>query len=190
MKMRFGEFMRAAHVQRWHIVNTVKQQNIAEHSYLVALIAMELYAAIVGFDDPGEVNKLIIGALFHDSAEIRYGDIPTPGKNYIRSRTSDDLFDKLDAELVPTLPYINEVVPQRMAPFIAMADMIEAAWWIRNNGAGDFAHSVADKCWLRLQTELEAVADDHRDEWYQAVNSVLTALGMPVINQEQVAAPL
>lgn len=198
-KIGFHEFMRAGHIQRWHVVNTVKQQSVAEHAYMVTVIAMELFRDVVGFDDPAEVNQLMAGALFHDAPEIRYGDIPTPGKNFIREFIGQpDLFHDIENEIMPEVPYVGGKLPDRLAPFIKLADAIDAVNWITANKAGPQAEIVARTCNSHLQTlvakysdEVPAVQDSQAPcDFYEPVNKILMALGLPYIYREAKEQPL
>lgn len=199
-KMRFHEFMRAGHITRWHVVSTIRQQTVAEHAYMVTVIAMELFARVVGFDDPAEVNLLMAGALFHDAPEIRYGDIPTPGKNFIRKFLGGpaDLFYDMDEALMPEVPYVGGKIPERLVPFIKLADAIEAVNWITANKAGPQAELVAKACWAHLQTltaryteEVPKVEGTQiESDFYEPVNHVLMALGLPYIYREAREQPL
>lgn len=171
------DLLRASHVQRWHILNCSRQQNVAEHSYMVTVIALALYRLMVGTNptnmDEAEIMQLLVGALFHDSPEIRTGDIPTPGKLLIED-FAPGVFQQMDKSLMPTLPFVGGVVPPNLRRFIKMADTIEAAHWIRNNGAGDYARQVADKC----RTKVAELTDTYGEKWREPVNEVLDALGM------------
>lgn len=172
----FYELARASHIKRWHIVNTANQQNLAEHHYNVTVIGLELHKRITS-DKP--TAALMAALLFHDAAEIRYGDIPTPGKAFMRKTLGDfdgDFFEHMDSALVPELPYTCGAVLPHYEPIIKLADLIEAAWWIRENGVGHHAAVVADKCWRSV---VEKVAEM---KCYDEANYVLTNLGMPYIS--------
>jgi len=189
-KITFHEFMRAGHIQRWHTVNTVKTQTVAEHAYMVTIIAMELFANVIGFDDPAEVNQLMAAALFHDAPEIRYGDIPTPGKNFIKQRTGDSFFRDMDHELMPEIPYVGGALPPRLIPFVKLADAIEAVNWITANKAGPQAELVAKACNSHLQNLVAIYAATPIPEITEAVNKVLMALGLSYIYKEARETPL
>lgn len=170
--IEFYELARASHIKRWHIVNTAKEQNLAEHHYNVTVIALALWKHIVG--EPA--SAAFMGAcLFHDVAEIRYGDIPTPGKRFLKEYYQVDLGD-LDSELVPDIPYTLGVIGQVECDIIKLADLIEAAWWIKENGLGHHASVVADKCWRSVVEKVAGM------KCYEAANFVLTNLGMPYIS--------
>lgn len=190
VKVSFDEFMRAGHIQRWHVVNTVKTQSVAEHAYMVTVIAMELFQRVVGFDDPAEVNLLMAGALFHDAPEIRYGDIPTPGKRFIRERVGQDFFADMDRDLMPEIPYVGGTIPERLIPFIRIADAIEAYSWISANKAGAQADMVARTCAAHLQNLVIHYTENDGQDWFEPVNAVLMALHLPYISKNARVTPL
>ncbi len=190
MNMGFYEFMRAGHVKRWHVVNTVREQSIAEHSFLVAMIALELNksfgdkATVDGILPSHQVLAVVMGSLFHDMPEVRYGDIPTPGKQFLKSVCGDpDVFTDIDIGLLPEMPYVNVRMSEFTAQIIKMADAIEAAHWIRDNGAGAHAEIVADKTWGQVEKLVLAYTSVTGVDWYGPVNGVLMSLGMPYISR-------
>jgi 5'-deoxynucleotidase len=177
------DYLRAGHVKRWHIVNTATQQSIAEHSYLVSIIAMHL-AKLMGCTAE-HVMQTGIRALFHDITEIRTGDIPTPAKKMIKG-IDPLIFDRIESYLMPDNPYSatqNSTDEAASDLCIKLADAIEAAHWIRENGLGRHAAIVADGCWRRVEQLTQEA------ECYEPVNEVLMALGMPYILREEKVSP-
>jgi 5'-deoxynucleotidase YfbR-like HD superfamily hydrolase len=184
------DYLRAGHVKRWHVVNTAGTQNIAEHSFLVTLIAIELYHAVGGDDASdlmpgyqGDLNQLIMGALFHDMAEVRTGDLPTPGKKLIES-VHPGLFDTIEEDLLPEIPYLGGRLPLALWQYISMADLIEAAHWIADHAIGSHAELVAARIRLRLEKLVAEHTSSSGKDWYAPVNRVLMALGDPPIHRE------
>lgn len=185
-RLKFYDFMRAGHVKRWHIINTVRNQTLAEHGYLVTIIALELYRLIVGGDrerDSEEILQLIMGAMFDDAPEIRYGDYPTPAKSYLQDKVPFPIFKAMDDDLMPEIPYIGGRIPGRLLPFIKMADAIEAAHWIHENKAGIHADIVAKGCARRMMELVDKFSRETNTDWYEPVNKVLMELGMPYVSQ-------
>lgn len=200
------DYLRAGHVKRWHIVNTTAQQSIAEHSYLVAIIAMHLHRDVDPMCDMNDVQETGIYALFHDAPEIRTGDIPTPAKKLLREierltpepnlgPMEPDLFERLDIRLMPRCPFTREgEVSDVSIQCVKMADAIEAAHWIRENGAGRHAEIVTAGCWRRVEDLVHKYTTGGDGEysmadWYPPVNKVLQALGMPYISREERISP-
>jgi 5'-deoxynucleotidase len=194
------DFLRAGHVKRWHIINTAASQSIAEHSYLVAIIAMHLCKDMGG--ELVEQQECAVWALFHDAVEIRTGDIPTPAKKLIRQvdyykdmdisadQSGPDVFERLDTLLMPEAPFIANGEPaEDVVRCVKMADVIEAAHWIRENGLGRHAQIVADKNWRAVEDLVAKYSTETEIDWYGPVNKVLMALGIPYVSQEERVSP-
>lgn len=64
---------------RYHTHPVLRRQNIADHSFHVAMLA----AWLCGQDPPGISVPLLMGALTHDLAEHIMGDLPAPVKRSI-----------------------------------------------------------------------------------------------------------
>lgn len=190
--LRFYDFMRSAHVTRWHIVKTAANQSLAEHQFMVAMIALELFDRMVGVrDDEDFTMKIVMLALFHDMPETRTGDIPTPAKRMIRELMThdpsapDNIFKMIDAELMPMIPYINKPISAPAADFVKIADLIADAWWITENKVGIHSDIVA-KANVRAMMEYVVTLDDNQKlgaGLVDAVNGILQELGMPYISQ-------
>lgn len=192
--LRFYDFMRAGHVKRWHIVNTVRDQTIAEHQYLVAIIAMELYTRMIDpvrQENAVEFLHLVMCALFSDAPEVRYGDYPTPAKKHIKELAGPDLFKKLDAELMPTVPYLAAFskINQALMDFVEMADAIEAAHWIGENKAGIHSGHVAKGASRRMVEKAAELSARTGVDWFEPVNRILIELGMSYISKSMMETP-
>ena len=77
----FAYLSRMRYINRWGLMRNTFQENIQEHSHMVAVLAHAL--AVIrnekfgGQVDPGAVA---VAALYHDASEILTGDMPTPIK--------------------------------------------------------------------------------------------------------------
>lgn len=77
----FPMISRMRYINRWGLMRNTFQENIQEHSHMVAVLAHAL--AVIqnqyfgGQLDPGAVA---VAALYHDASEILTGDMPTPIK--------------------------------------------------------------------------------------------------------------
>ncbi len=190
-RLRFYDFMRAGHVKRWHIVHTIRDQSIAEHQYLVTVVAMELFSRMagkLGLDESAWL-PLIVGAMFHDAPEVRYGDFPSPAKAHIREMGAPDVFEKLDKALMPKLPYVGGDMGQVVHDIISMADAIEAAHWISENKAGVHAAHVAKGNARRMAEMVIGLTERTGVDWFDAVNAVLIELGMPYLSKSMLVTP-
>lgn len=84
MQHRFFAFIsRMRYIGRWGLMRNTFQENIQEHSHMVAVLAHGL--AMIQRDilgQPADPDRCAAAALFHDASEILTGDMPTPIKYY------------------------------------------------------------------------------------------------------------
>ena len=68
-------------IKRWALMFCVKEENVAEHSHQVAIVA-HLLAVIKNQKFDGNINadRVATIALYHEASETRYGDIVSPTK--------------------------------------------------------------------------------------------------------------
>ncbi|MDO4812857.1 MAG: 5'-deoxynucleotidase [Eubacteriales bacterium] len=79
----FAYISRMRCVKRWALMRNTEQENISEHSHMVAVLAHAL-AVIENRVYGGSVDadRAAVVALYHDATEILTGDMPTPIKYY------------------------------------------------------------------------------------------------------------
>lgn len=72
-------------IRRWQLMRCVRDENIMEHSESVALFAHAL-AVIKNrvFGGNADEGKIVLYAVYHETAEVMTGDLPTPVKYYNR----------------------------------------------------------------------------------------------------------
>ena len=79
----FALISRMRYIGRWGLMRNTFQENVQEHSHMVAVLAHALAVIrrdVFGGDlDPDHAAAL---ALYHDAPEILTGDLPTPVKYY------------------------------------------------------------------------------------------------------------
>lgn len=74
---------RMKYINRWSLMFNTQKEDLMQHTAECAFITH--YLAIVGnscFGKSYDVNKLAVCALFHDTAEVLTGDLPTPVKYF------------------------------------------------------------------------------------------------------------
>lgn len=79
----FALISRMRYIGRWGLMRNSFQENIQEHSHMVAVLAHGL--AMIQRDilhQPADPDRCAAAALFHDASEILTGDLPTPIKYY------------------------------------------------------------------------------------------------------------
>lgn len=181
-KLSFYEIMRSGDIKRWHIVNTARQQTLAEHLWRATAIAIELYHKMYPDSKPGlELLQMVMRSLYDDCAEIRTGDIPTPAKSIIRGMAGN-VIKEIERQAMPVIPYIGGEMPENLQRIAKMADAIEAAHFIKENAVGTFAESVARTNNRLMADYIVKFTDETGQDWFKPVNEVLMELGMPYVS--------
>jgi len=137
--MTLRDVMRSGEVTRWHIVQTHRHQSVAEHSFLVAMIAMRLCDVLDV--DSSVRHDVLQHALMHDMPEVYMGDLPTP----IKRMMGDDLCDKIEVfESRVEFSGMNCHTPEdsTVGLIVKIADMLEAVAFLETNGHGVHAFAV------------------------------------------------
>ncbi len=79
----FALIFRQRYIRRWGLMRNTNDENLAEHSAQVAMIAHAL--AVLGNARLGKAYDpaaVCVYALYHDATEVYTGDLPTPVKYY------------------------------------------------------------------------------------------------------------
>ena len=103
MKSDFFAFIsRMKYIARWSLMRSTVQENIQEHSHMVAVLAhaLGLIRRDV-FGRPCDAERLAAVALYHDAPEILTGDLPTPIKYH--SAAIKDAYDEVETVAVEKL---------------------------------------------------------------------------------------
>ena len=137
MNLKIQDVMRCKNVTRWHIVDCIKGQSLAEHSFNVAMIGAAI--AIKKGVDP---KPVMIAALLHDLSEVLTGDLPPTTK-------------KLSGYKDPTVSVLGHLVvdldPQ-VQHILKLADLVDAVAHLELYGHGRHA--------LRVHESLNRQLDD------------------------------
>ena len=75
----FALISRIRYISRWGLMRNTFEENVQEHSHMVAVLAHGL--AMIQRDilkEPADPERCATAALFHDASEILTGDLPTP----------------------------------------------------------------------------------------------------------------
>jgi hypothetical protein len=147
--LTLSQILRASHVSRWNIVNTIKHQSVAEHTFNVCMIARALCKRLAMDDD-----NLIKAVLEHDLDEVIFGDIPTPMKEKMAKRGVN--INMIVDHQTRNLSEIETIV-------MKVADLTEAIWFLQDHGVGRHAVEVEMDIRDRLDRYLETHKADIGD---------------------------
>lgn len=115
--------MRLHSVKRWHMIDTTRQQTLAEHS---ANVAMLMYLLMPVFPEGAITERNVLDALVHDIAESFTGDVPTHTKAHLFGLS--DLEDSvIPAEFVTDVPGDVKLI-------IKLCDLADGIRFIRLHG--------------------------------------------------------
>lgn len=126
--VRLETVMRLSAVKRWHMIDTTRSQNLAEHSANVALLAYSIAVSIpkMYFGPALSIAGL---ALLHDMPEVFIGDIPTHSKKWLDKSA-------LDATEEAVTPWEFRCFPVDLKTkcLIKICDLADAIRFIRIHG--------------------------------------------------------
>lgn len=162
----FAHMARMKLIHRWPLMRSIEQENVAEHSLQVAMVAHAL-AVIKNTFYQGQLDpaKAAMQALFHDASEVLTGDLPTPVKYYneemaraykvIESNAEQSLVKMLPAELQAAYtPLLSAHEDDEYTHLVKSADLLCAYLKCAEElSAGNQEFSAAQK---RLTAMLEA----------------------------------
>lgn len=159
MKMTPRDLMRAQYVNRWQIVPTSRPQNVAQHSWAVAMLAMDLWCRRTG-GQPGEaatdveLGKIAVMALWHDAPEVFTGDVNTPTKLFLDAKDKMEELENTAGEAY--WQSIDYGGPIRVC--VKIADFLEAMYWLMEHGEGSYANNQLHGLNERFHQYLESIA--------------------------------
>lgn len=135
-KSFYAYLSRLKHIKRWGLMRNSSEENVAEHSFHVAVITHALCVIknkVFGGDiDEG---RAVLAALYHDTSEAITGDLPTPIKYFdddiraaykkIERHAEETMVEMLPEPLRESIaPYILEEQPPKIGRIIRAADKL------------------------------------------------------------------
>jgi len=172
--IKIQDVLRAGHIKRWNIINTTRQQTLAEHLFNVAMIADTLMNELGQY----EYRDIILAwALQHDIPEVVCGDTPTPTKRRIEEMGFDMeiIYDEIDPTYKATKETALEVGFGMSWKIVKASDLIEAIHFLTENGVGIHAKNVANTLHGKFTEFVELNFSEHQYEGvYKVFNQVMS----------------
>lgn len=137
--IKIQDIMRAGHIKRWNIINTSREQTLAEHLFNVAAITQTICDRC-GVEDH-IAHTALEWALIHDIPEVVCGDIPSPTKKRMLEMGMD--MEEVYKSIDPTYAKIKKEAHENGAEVIVkLADLVESVKFLKENGVGRHAKMV------------------------------------------------
>lgn len=174
MSMEINDVYRASEVMRWHIVKTRQKQSIAEHSFMVAMIANVFLDDLLGetCDEMDSLRaQLLQYALVHDLDEVITGDIPSPFKQLMTVDVEDltgDILGERMSNMFGACEMIKDIVK--------LADVVEAKKFLLMNKCSGHAEIVFAKLNTAVWEHYGALDDKYPDMNWEAVRVTIRQL--------------
>lgn len=158
--------LKAGAVQRYHATPLVKQQSVAEHSWNVAMIYMELSRAC-GFTSDASITE----ALFHDIGELFTGDVPFTLKREFPA--VKNLYDGLEEHY--SKQFINRSSGERHLLhnfLLKIADWLEGMRWCAYYEVGT-EKDIMENYAQGIETKYKDFSERHELTYGDALKKVL-----------------
>lgn len=158
IQLNLRDLYRLTDIKRWQIVRVTRPQSVAEHSFGVAVIALDLCAR-KGIKDPAVLHRVSLHALHHDMAEVLIGDIASPVKKLAPE------IQKIEEDTICKATEGYHITPEEHF-LVKLADLIEAVKYLHEFGSGQHADMVR----ANLEGKVRQTGDQ---EAVDAMNSIL-----------------
>ncbi len=178
MKTPLHMILDLQHVSRWHMTGVLKQDNVASHSFRVAVIAMAIAEDYQKTCD-APFGNLEMGvcyyAIKHDMEEAWTGDIPSDVKHAVESHVGTKVVNvvsgKKYVEEESDNCYINNI--------IKIADTMDNYLYIKEFAMGDRSNSIVNELLYKYTTSM-AKLKLFDEQLYESVHRVYCK----IINRE------
>jgi len=160
-------------VKRYHTVQTIRSQNVAEHTWNLLTILFHL--------EPTPSLSVIKAAHYHDVHERETGDIPATAKwNYPQLGIASNEAEKAQHEKHGTW---SELLPDE-ARLLKFCDMLELVHWTREENKLGNSHILPV-----LHNGLRHLFDNYADMMDRYADKVIPFIdGVPFIQKEEKSA--
>lgn len=160
-EMSIGLKARTAHVKRWQIVRVGREQNLAEHTFIVLLISEEIPNVIGYVLDEKSRLMLHDWAIHHDIIEVVTGDLNTAIKTRIKTKAGKQIIDDVESGICDRYDQLKRDVPPIIKAIVKCADLIEAIAFLMNEGIGNHADNVR----RGIEDTLGRLICEYSEEW-------------------------
>ena len=181
-RLSYKDVFNTCGTTRWHMVRIHRQQTLAEHQYLVTMIAVKMCMQFTEFTAE-DLMQVITEAMVHDIPEIEYGDIPTPSKRHLGDL--DVIQEKLFwGKRGVDIDKINK--SKKLVDIVSLADKIEALIFYSHEGYNETQNgkSIKDTLSESLMSHALMMEKEHGEKWTEHVLYILKDITDGAVHQE------
>lgn len=169
-KSFFAYLSRLKHIRRWGLMRSTMEENVAEHSFHVSVVAHALCVIKNRlFGGNVEEKDVVLAAIYHEAGEAIMGDLPTPVKYFDKDMTNaykriekhaeKMMADMLPEEMRPAIqPYVLGEVDEKVRCIVKAADKLCA--YIKCMEEKKSGNAEFDKAGARILEGLELMAKE------------------------------
>lgn len=151
----FEEVMKLQSIKRWGIIDMIRDQTVAEHSYNVTMICLMIINRIPMSSRHNNLKENIIDwALVHDLPEIVTGDIPTPFKKLVLS-----CVDQYENQMFMGFSSIKKSLSPLEKSITKIADLIDAIFFARKFCIDSKKEEIISDMKCYLFSEIHSIKD-------------------------------
>lgn len=165
---RLNDLLLLTYVPRWSIIPINRPESVAEHSFRVAVIAMEIAQR-----SNLETYPVIYRALIHDAPECATGDLPSPIKRRLSELRG---VEKL------LCPWWDSGGPARdiFDHIVKAADLIDLQTYLQRHGENGIGlNSIMGWALGYMEEQYESVLDRMPSDMQQVVRIVYSDVRSP-----------
>jgi hypothetical protein len=147
--LTFGDILKMSDVFRWHSTWPKRPQNLAEHSYRVALLAVRLAYEVNPRLGPYTELAILRLGLLHDVPETQFGDIPSPTKWRLRDTTGVKYDEVMDRRFWDDRATVDPwtAAPDFAIRLVRVADITEAAlFYLKHGDREELTRGLVHEC--------------------------------------------
>jgi len=183
IELTLKDVLHAQHVERWHMSDMIKRQNVAAHSFNVAMISMAILNKIRSgnaYIPTGiSVNLIYLilwESLTHDVDEVLFGDIMPQTKEFFQIRKK---FPDLKINPILDSGELTEWENNFMVSIVKLADTIDAWYFVDSYGLGTEKQNIITQLAKKEKLFIGRLSDSlqvSRDRIYRLVSTLKLSL--------------
>jgi len=163
-------------IYRWNLMRSNIKEDLMQHSAAVAIIGQGLgMIKNEMFGGHVDVNKIASLALYHDTAEVVSGDLPTPVKYYNQNmkESYSEIEEAINKRLIDSLPkelqskYQDFLTPdENSEEYILMKIADKLSAFVKCSEERLLGNKEFDRAYQRLEKALNELCLDHPELQY------------------------